>query len=363
MQETPYWVNEAVADAYLYLRQPGKAAEYYRLVLSQHPDEPFEPLKGLFYTQVELRNWNAAATILEQMDDYLQKLQKRLEGKYYSIAQTQSFENEKNENLRLQGLFMLYQDKNQQAVDFFEDALARAGLFTGFRNGLGQAYDYQQRPRRALEQFKISQGVDAKDIDSRIGMAYAFNTLNYKVAARALAQDLYRQFPTNYHVQNLYETLQVEDSPFFSFDYYFTREFQGAVEHYLISELNAPVSPTFRVFTQLIWQFGEDIETTQKSSWNRLGAGFDWIALPTLTLRQSVSFDYLKGDEPGSYTKLVWTPTDPLKITGEFNSFSLALPIRARAAGIQGKQATAGVTYTHSDLKGLWRTFHSKYVF
>jgi hypothetical protein len=177
-------VNEAVADAYLYLRKPRQAAEYYRLVLIQHPDEPFEPLKGLFYSQVELREWRAAAATLDRMQEYLQKRQKRLEGKYFSIAEAQRFEFENNEAMRLRGLFLLYQDKNKQAAEYFTGTLAQAGLFTGFRNGLAQARAYQQKPRRALEQYKVSQSVDDKDKDSRIGMAYALNTLNHKAAAR-----------------------------------------------------------------------------------------------------------------------------------------------------------------------------------
>jgi biofilm PGA synthesis protein PgaA len=353
-REAPYWVNEAVADAYLYLKQPRQAAEFYRLVLIQHPEEPFEPLKGLFYTQIELRQWQAAAAALEQMEEYLNKRQKKLAGKYFSVVEARRFEYQNNEALRLQGLFLLYQDKNQPAAEYFQGTLAQAGLFTGFRNGLGQAYYYQQRPRRALEQYKISQGVDDKDKDSRIGMAHALNTLNYKAAARELARDLYRQFPTNYHVRNLFEILQIEDSPYLSFDHYFTREYQGALEHYLVSELNAPLSPTFRVFSQIIWQTGKEDQTGANSgqtTWNRLAGGFDWIIRPSLTLRQSVSFDYLRGDDPGSFTKLVWRPSDPLRITGEFDSFSLTLPIRARAADIEAMQAMASVAYTPSDLR------------
>jgi len=254
----------------------------------------------------------------------------------------------------LQGLFLLYQDKNKQAAEYFTGTLAQAGLFTGFRNGLGQAHAYQQRPRQALEQYKVAQGVDDRDKDSRIGMAYALNTLNHKGAARKLARDLYGRFPTNYHVQNLYETLWVEDRPFLSFDYYFTREYQGAMEHYLISELNFPVALTFRVFTQLIWQTGKEEQSggnTEQNSWNRIAGGFDWIVIPSLSLRQAVSFDYLRGDNPGSVTKLVWQPNDPLKITGEFDSFSLMLPIRARAADIQAMQAVASAAYTPSDLR------------
>jgi hypothetical protein len=222
------------------------------------------------------------------------------------------------------------------------------------RNGLGDAYYWQQRPRQALEQYKICQGVDSKDKESRIGMAYALNTLNYKTAARDLARELYQQFPTNFHVQDLYETLRVEDRPYLSFDYYFTREFQGAQENYLISELNAALVPTFRVFAQLIWQAAREDQAGAeplKSGWNRTAFGFDWIVMPQLTLRQSVGFDYISGRDLGSYTKVQWQPSDPLKITGEFDSFSLMVPIRARVTGIKSKRAAAAVTYTESDLR------------
>jgi Flp pilus assembly protein TadD len=361
-REIPYWVNEAVADAYLYLRKPRQAAEYYRLVLIQHPDEPFEPLKGLFYSQVEMREWRSAAATLDRMQEYIKKRQRRLEGKYFSMAAAQQFEFQNNEAMRLRGLFLLYQDKNKKAAEYFTDTLARAGLFTGFRDGLAQARAYQQKPRRALEQYQVSQGVDDKDKDSQIGMAYALNTLNHKAAARKIAGDLYRRFPTNYHVINLYETLWVEDRPYLSFDYYFTREYQGAMEHYLVSEFNCPVNLRFRIFSQLIWQTGKEDQSdggggSGQTTWNRLAGGFDWIVAPTLTLRQSVSFDYVRGDDPGSFTKIVWQPSDPLKFTAEFDSFSLTLPIRARAADLQAMQALASVGYTASDLRDMGLTF------
>ncbi len=352
-QPVPYWVHGAVADAYLYLRNPRQAAEYYRLILEQHPEEPFEPLKGLFYTQVELRQWQSAAATLEQITEFLRKQREALKGKYFSVPEANLFEYQNNEATRLQGLFLLSKDKNREAAGYFTENLAKAGLDTGLRNGLGEAYFWQKRPRQALEQYKISQGVDSKDKDSRIGMAYALNTLNFKNEARDLARELYQQFPTNAQVQNLYETLRIEDRPFLSFDYHFTREYQGALEHYLVSELNAAVVPTFRVFTQLIWQEAREDQggETLKSAWNRLAFGFDWIVVPQLTLRQAVSFDYLKGSEVGSYTKAQWRPTDPLKIIGEFDSFSLSVPIRARARGVNAKEAALAVTYTESDLR------------
>jgi hypothetical protein len=87
-----------VAEAYLYLRSSRQAAEYYRLVLTQHPEEPFES-KGLFY-QVELRQWSSADAALKQMEDYLRNRQEALQGKYPPWP-SQRFEYESNEALRL----------------------------------------------------------------------------------------------------------------------------------------------------------------------------------------------------------------------------------------------------------------------
>jgi hypothetical protein len=64
-----------------------------------------------------------------------------------------------------------------------------------------------------------------------------------------------------------------------------------------------------------------------------------------------VSLDYTRGDDFGFDTRLAWWPTDPLRITAGFNSFSLSVPIRARARGITADNAYADVLYHESDLR------------
>jgi hypothetical protein len=59
----------------------------------------------------------------------------------------------------------------------------------------------------------------------------------------------------------------------------------------------------------------------------------------------------VKGSEFGSDTRLMWWPTDPLRITADYNSFSLAVPIRPRARGITASSASADVSYLESDLR------------
>jgi hypothetical protein len=44
-------------------------------------------------------------------------------------------------------------------------------------------------------------------------------------------------------------------------------------------------------------------------------------------------------------------PTDPLRITAEYSSFSLEVPLRARVNGITAQQASADFTYLERDLR------------
>ncbi len=336
----PFWVNEAVADAYLYLQQPEQAVKFYQLAAEQNPTETFNPLKGLFYCYVELRRWRQAEATLRQLEDWAR-------GPRASIAQ-------RDEVANLQGQWLISQDKNKEAAASYKGYLGQAGLDPTFRNGLAQAYYNRGWPRRAMEQFKVTQSTNREDKESQIGMAYALNELNYKEDARRLAQQLYSRYPTDYHVKNLKENLRVEDSPYVSTGVYFTREYQGATEYYLVSELNVPYSSTFRLFSQVIRQAISDKPPDDESlffAWNRLAFGFDWIMLPQLQMRQAFSFDYLTGRDFGSFTQMRWRPTDPLRLMAEFDSFALNIPIRARATGIKAKRAAGEIAYNESDLR------------
>ena len=54
------------------------------------------------------------------------------------------------------GWYFIYQDKLKEAQDYFDNCLKQAGLDSGFRAGLGQAYYFRGWPRQALEQFRIA---------------------------------------------------------------------------------------------------------------------------------------------------------------------------------------------------------------
>jgi biofilm PGA synthesis protein PgaA len=346
----PYWVTESVADALFYLKQPEEAVRFYQLRLEQNPLVPFPPSMGLFYAYSDMREWDRAARVWDQIADLLN---------HYKLNYL-----EKNEALQARGWSFIDRDKLQEAQNYFEASLEQAGLNPGFRAGLGYTFYYRGWPRRALEQFQIARNVGPEDILARTGEVLALNDLNHKCAARNLAAELYRKYPYDLRVQDTYETLRVEDMPLAWGDARFIQEWPGVTEYRFRGGITGTVTPIFKVFTEVLHLYGREETNGQKfiSFWDRWGFGFNWVVLPPFTLTQSVSWDYLKGGNFGSYTKIAWQVNDQFRAAASYNSFNLDIPLRALATGVVGKTARFDLKYTENELRDYGLIFISNWL-
>jgi biofilm PGA synthesis protein PgaA len=347
----PYWVNQAVGDAYLYLRKPEEAETYYNLTLEKDP-ENFGAMMGLFYVYTDLRQWEKATQTLGRLNEQVERQKKALAWNE-SVLAKKRYLADYNSLILARGWFLLYQDRLKEGQDYFEYYLGEAASDTSLRGGLAHAYLWRHWPRLAREQFEIIKAEDPQDYRGLTGLGWTLDELNYKREARALADDLHRRFPTNLFIYDLWESLRVEDMWHLQPDFRFTREFSGATEYTALLLLEKPLTPLFSLNTEILRQEAWDNSQGQdvRADWNRVGLGFRWIVTPELIWWQNLSVDYVKGSEFGSDTRLMWWPTDPLRITADYNSFSLAVPIRPRARGISASSASADVSYLESDLR------------
>ena len=96
--------------------------------------------------------------------------------------------------------------------------------------------------------------------------------------------------------------------------------------------------------------------------WDRWGFGFNWIVVPPVTLTQSVSWDYLKGGNVGSFTRIAWQVNDHLRAAASYNSFNLDIPLRALATGVVGKTALFDLRYTENELRQYGLIFISNWL-
>ncbi len=350
-QPIPSWVSQAVADAFLYLHKPEEAETYYKLTLEQDPDN-FGATMGLYHVYSDLRQWEKASQTLGRLEEIVEKEKKALAWNE-SVLAKQRYLADSNSLINTRGWFLLYQDKLEEGQAYFDYYLGEAASETGLRSGLAHAYLWRHWPRRALEQFEINRNLDPQDVGSLTGLGWTLNALNYKREARALADDLHRKHPTNLNVYDLRETLKVEDMWRLQPEFRFTKEFDGATEYWASLTLEKPITPIFSLYAQILREevWGDDDGTTNREDWDRFGLGFRWIVMPELIWWQSVSLDYTGGDDFGFDTRLFWWPTDPLRISAGYNSFSLSVPIRARVRGITADSAYADVLYRESDLR------------
>lgn len=364
-QEVPPWVLEAVADAYLYLEKPQKALEIYDQVLAQ--EKRLNSLVGRFYALQDLRAWSKAEEALQEIEKFLkeQKPEKWLkvarlldDGWYLSHEERLKEILEYYETcfgyLETKGWFLIYQDKLKEAEKFFASYLSRAGLSLEFRNGLAHTYLYRGRARQALEEFKIMENINPEFQKALNGMALTLNALNYKKEARDLAQKLVARYPTNKHILNTLKTFQVEDMWNFYAEGGFIQENPGAREYWAKFRLTEPLVPVFKLFQEILWQ--EATEADTNFTWNRAALGAEWIVFPELTWKQAVTFDYQKMRDWGYATTLYFWPIDPLRLTAGFDSFSTTIPVRARAAGIDGQNAYLNIHYLESELRHFGAT-------
>lgn len=329
----PFWVSESAGEANLYLKRPEEAEKQFRIALEKDPGN-INCLMGIFYAQTDMRQWDKASRTL----DDLEALDKK--GMNPSVS---------NELIPARGWLLLSMDKTAEAEEYFGHYLKDAATDTGLRSGLGHSYAWSNRPRMAKEQFEIIRNLDPLDRRNLTAIAGNLNELNFKNEARELASSLHETPPKKTYIEDLWETLMVEDMWRLQPEFRYVDEFGEGSEYWFSLLLEKAIVPTFSIFTQIQHQKTSS-GSYSSDRWDRFGAGFRWIIIPELVLTQSFSFDYQEGGDFGSDTRILFLPSDQTRITAEYSSFSLGVPLRARIAGVTAQQTSVDIAFINKDI-------------
>jgi tetratricopeptide (TPR) repeat protein len=335
----PSWVHLAVADALRTLRRPEESRAAYEQALRDDPDN-LDALFGLEATDVDLRRWAEVQATLDRIDRVLAG-QERALAQSPSVMAKQRYQADRDRALVERGWFLLHQDQLAAGQEYFAGYLAQAGGNSAVRAGLAQAYLWRERPRLARDEFQVIRETDSDNRAALVGLGWTLRALNDGAGARRLAETLNDQAPWDPDVRDLRETLAVDDSWQMDAAAAFVKEFPGASEYLIGLHLFRPLIPAFGLFTDLVRQeaWEQTGGTTTRSVVDRAGVGFRWSIVPPLVWTQNVSFDFVTGSQVGAATQLRWRPTDPVQITVDYNSFSLSVPLQARAAGVTAQAA------------------------
>ena len=303
---------------------------------------------GKFYVLQELRQWNDARKILNDLDNDVP---------LYLKPGRKARPNWPKADIALaRGWFFAYEEKLREADDYFQGINYRAPANTNFRTGLAYTHLWRGWPVKALGEFDISIQLDPLDINAHIGRVISMNMIADKERARSEYQALLEKYPKNKHVKAVDERLKLEEMRELNSRFSFSTDEDGVDGYSAEIRLTQPLSLYTDLYGYGLWQRTSD--DNQESTYRRTGAGIDHIFNSTLRFIQQLSINYDDGRDFGSLTQLNITPDDYWTIMHAYDSFSTNIPLRARVFDIDADELKVSLIYRESE----WRKYKFTYT-
>src|SRR5215207_5897672 len=310
--DSPYWLRNAAADAYLALRRPAEAEALYRSFAGERAGSP-EPWLGLYWAAIEQRDYAEAEAALDQLA--------KIAGQELT-AEVQ------------RGWLLLFQDRTAAGQAHFEALFDRYPGDPRVREGL-LARTTREMPR-----------VD--NPSARISRAGALSALGDLGAARREADELAALYPENVHAQRLRRDVRTQLSPEVRLEGRYDTSDRGLGEAWSQLEVSAPLGTRARLAAGGYGSRSED---------DRYSRGDVRVAYLGLSLRPGrwlrlsgeAAWD-ASGEDldrgPAGLARAAFLPDDRWRLDlGCSLDAWRDLPLRARAAGIVADTCDAGLSY------------------
>ncbi|MFC1498690.1 tetratricopeptide repeat protein [Verrucomicrobiota bacterium] len=356
--DLPYWVHDAAASAYLFLKDPKKAIELYQIALELKPDR-FDTRMGLYHAYVEAGKFGKAEEVLDEL--------KKITPDWIFDRGLNRYNWNKQSIIVEKGWWFAYQDRMKEALKYFRELRTVAPANLSTRTGVAQTSAWRGWPHSAQEDidivitmagkqtYPLAEFEQEREMAAKNARIFALNNNYLKNEAREYGGQLLDRNPKNLHTQRINRQLDIEDSTEFFLDALWTDEDPGAREYYLYTQLIQPVTPLFDLYAYWlrrsisIEEIGDLVEEEEEEH-SRAGAGAVWDFLPKLTLKGEVSYDAGTRDNEGFMTRLMYRANDYWTFDAGHSTFSLEVPIRARAAGVEGELTDGSVAFRSSEL-------------
>ncbi|MDR3415571.1 MAG: poly-beta-1,6 N-acetyl-D-glucosamine export porin PgaA [Nevskia sp.] len=344
----PDYVLLPVADAYLRLRQPERAAKLYRQVLAREPDD-FEASEGLFYALAESEH---PADAIALIDD----LNRRQPIWLWQKGDRVPVSNPRREATELQRAeARLFADDLAQAQSMFTWLTDQAPNNPNYRSGLAGLYAARGWPRRADEEYRIAATLDPYTPDPPRRANAAINDLglqHYRQAATAIAA-LQEQFPEVAEVQRAQRELDLFERP------EVTLSVQRSVTPATNVKLGAGLLASLESYTGPFdehWRLyggassGHETDAGGSITLRRIEAGLEYRG-GGYTARLAPSQNWWSGrSSTGVDAVLSAALDDEWEIDGKGSRFAGDTPLRALLNGVTADSGELGVHYRGSEL-------------
>jgi biofilm PGA synthesis protein PgaA len=331
--DSPYWLRNAAADAYLALHRPAQAEALYRSFADERAGSP-EPWLGLYWATIEQRRYGDAAAALDRLA--------KIPGQELT-AEVQ------------RGWLLLFQDRTAAGQACFEALFDRYPGDPRVRQGLATAYLWQGWSRRGLqttEELLARTTREMPHVDNtsaRISRAGALSALGDLAAARREADELAALYPENVHAQQLRRDIHTQLSPEVRLEGRYDTSDRGFGETWSQLEVSAPLGTRARLAAG---GYDSRSDDDRYSGGNIRDAYLGLSLRPGrwLSLSAEAEWDVTGGDlgrGPAGRARAAFLPDDHWRLDLGYSLDAWRdLPLRARAAGIVADTYDAGLSYT-----------------
>lgn len=279
---SPSYVRHAIADAYLALRQPQQAELWYKSLLSDTPYLNFEVYTGLYYSYIEQEKYQAAETLLKDIEPQLPTLQ------YSEVKGGQPWVHpDRASYINLWGLHQAYSNRLNIAEQYYQDLLARAPNNTGYVNQLAMIQRWRNKPERSQQTLARLSGIQPISKSRYLNSMQNAQSLGDVSTWRTTLKALQEIDPEDTGVIKAQKELNDRNRPTITHQSSFgqsraeqenvARSLQGLNDRESLTRLYSPwLGDQYRIFAQYDSRWSEYRQGEIDE--NRYGLGVEWSA-------------------------------------------------------------------------------------
>jgi len=353
IQILPYTLA-AVADAYLYQRQPKQARNLYleALTLSrndhEYPNREWQ--MNLFYAYIDANEFDAARELIDQLEKEIPPvLHKGLPGV--------EVDNEFYEQARANAACArLYADKLNESQALLEQTTLAAPYSLDARLAYGDLLQARDRPRAAQKQYASLLVDDPTNMHPVVGIAETALTLHDLNTAKMQLDTLIKNYPESFIVQQLQQQFHAYQQPILTMSSSIGQSSTGGSnkgsQDWLVDTMfhSATFNHNWRVFEHTFDAeavFGDTTKTR-----HRIGIGADYRS-PAWQISGELNQDMTGLGNVGASLSTSWLPSDQWQMFTGIESNSNDIPLQAGAAGITKQALNLGMFYNYQEFRNL----------
>lgn len=341
----PYALGVA-ADALLYLEQPDRARQIYRLAVASVADDPALNL-GLFYAYIECEDFAAAYALIDRLD------RAQPEGVRYADERSPRDNPDKLGLVVAAAQARQYGDQLAEAWTRLRRLRDRAPGNTYLRRVTASLMAARGWPRAALAELRQVETLEPGAPDTRIARADLQLALRDYSAAGPEIAALGELRPENKSVQRLQRDWHQHEQP----EFYARAETSRGASPDLKgrswsaqAEVWTPPLDAWRIYATAARAAADIPEGEVKAS--RLAAGLEWRAPAWELLATTGRGDSVRNDTLAAL-RANWEPTDQWTATAVAEHGSADTPLRALHYGIRADSLDFSTAYSPDESRQL----------